>query len=137
MRRFSSGSTWVTFSRWSDHVLPTSVHTGAKLSASVLRPASSSAVPSRRRVMPNAAISAVPKLSFASSVEQRLLLRVGGREAGFDQVDAEVVERVRDADLLVDRERHPLALHAVAQGRVIDDDLHAWDGTGTRSSQSA
>ena len=67
MRRFSSGSTWVTFSRWSDHVLPTSVQTGAKLSASVLSPASCSAVPSRRRVMPNAAISALPKVSFASS----------------------------------------------------------------------
>ena len=69
MRRFSSGSTWVTFSRWSDHVLPTSVHTGAKLSASVLRPASCSALASRRRVIPNAAISEVPKVSLASSAK--------------------------------------------------------------------
>ena len=75
--------------------------------------------------MPKAAISAVPKRSFASRSKSACLLRVGGREAGFDQVDAEVVERVRDAHLLVDRERHALALHAIAQGRVIDGDGHA------------
>ena len=88
--------------------------------------------------MPNAAISAVPKVSFASSSKSASSLGLEDGKAGLDQVDAEVVERVRDTDLLVDRERHALALHAIPQGRVIDDDPgHAWDGTGTRSSQSA
>ena len=66
MRRFSSGSTCVTFSRWSDQVFPTSVQTGAKLSANTLRPSSSSAARSRRRVMPKAAIVEVANVSFAS-----------------------------------------------------------------------
>ena len=67
MRRFSSGSTCVTFSRWSDHVLPTSVQTGVKPSASSRRPGSESAVESRCRVAPKAATSAVSKVSRASS----------------------------------------------------------------------
>ena len=67
MRRFSSGSTCVTFSRWSDHVLPTSVQTGAKLSASNRSAGSSSAAESRRRVMPKATMSAFVKLSRESS----------------------------------------------------------------------
>jgi hypothetical protein len=61
IRRFSSGSTFVTFSRWSDQVLPTSVHTGAKESASRRSAGSSSAAASRLRVIPNAAICAVSK----------------------------------------------------------------------------
>ena len=66
MRRFSSGSTRVTFSRCSDHVLPTSVQTGAKQSASTRSPSSASAATSRRLVMPKAAISACSKRSPAS-----------------------------------------------------------------------
>ena len=113
---------------------------------------------SRRRVMPKAAISAVSKRLAREQLEERLLLRVGGREAGLDQVHAERVERVRHAHLLVGRQRHALALHAVAQGGVVDETIrgltppdprgvgrgrliagsrHACDGTGTRSSQSA
>ena len=79
MRRFSSGSTWVTFSRWSDQVLPTSVHTGAKASASSRSAGSSSAVESRRRVMPKATTSAVSKVSPASSSKSASSL---GLEAG-------------------------------------------------------
>ena len=67
MRRFSSGSTCVTFSRCSDQVLPTSVQTGANESASSRSAGSSSAAASRRRVIPKAATSAVSKLSPASS----------------------------------------------------------------------
>ena len=53
----------MTFSRWSDHVLPTSVHTGAKQPASTRSASSSSAAASLRRVMPNAAISACSNVS--------------------------------------------------------------------------
>ena len=53
-------------------------------------------------------------------LEERLLLRVRGREAALDQVDAEVVESVRDAHLLVGGQRHALPLHAVAEGGVVE-----------------
>jgi hypothetical protein len=79
MRRFSSGSTCVTFSRWSDQVFPTSVQTGAKQSARRRSAGSCSAAASRRRVMPNAATSAVSKLSRESSSKSASSL---GLEAG-------------------------------------------------------
>src|SRR3954464_15614953 len=65
--RFSSRSTRTTLSRCSDQVLPTNVHTGAKQSASSRSAGSSAALTSRRRVMPNAAISVVPNVSRESS----------------------------------------------------------------------
>jgi hypothetical protein len=73
------------------------------------------------------------------ALEQLLLLRVRGREAGLDEGDAEVVEQVRDAHLLLGRERHPLPLHPVAQGGVVDLDRghEAGAGAGTTSSQWA
>ncbi len=51
-------------------------------------------------------------------LEQLELLRVRSREACLDEVDAERVEPVRDAQLLLGGERHALALHAVAERRV-------------------
>jgi hypothetical protein len=70
--------------------------------------------------------------------EELGLLGVGAREAGLDELPAEPVDGVRHAQLLLDGERHPLTLHAVAQGRVVDLDLlgHAFDGTCTGSSHS-
>ena len=62
----------------------------------------------------------------ALALEQReelLLLGVRGGKAGLDQVHAERVQRMRDAQLLAGRERHALALHAVTQGCVVDQDL--------------
>ena len=56
-------------------------------------------------------------------LEQLELLGVGAREAGLDQVDAELVERVRDPHLLVRRQRHALTLHPITQGGVVDLDL--------------
>ena len=53
------------------------------------------------------------------ALEQLALLGVGLREARLDQLDPELVEPVRNAQLLLGRQRHPLALHAVAQGRVV------------------
>src|SRR5262249_54332411 len=71
--------------------------------------------------------------------EQRLLLGVRARKSSLDEVHAEAVERVRDAQLLVDRERHALALHAVTEGGVVEEDspAHAVEGTWTMSSHSA
>ncbi len=64
--------------------------------------------------------------------EERLLLGVRRGEAGLDQVDAEPVEDVGDAQLLLGRERHALALHAVAERAVVDDHV-ALSGASTRS----
>ncbi len=64
--RFSAGSVWITFSRWSFQVLPTIVHTGAKDSTSTRSAGSSCAGTSRRRVIPNAQIWAFSKRSPAS-----------------------------------------------------------------------
>jgi hypothetical protein len=56
-------------------------------------------------------------------LEQLLLLGVGGREAGLDQVDAERVELVDDAQLLVGGEAEASAAHPVAEGGVVELDL--------------
>jgi hypothetical protein len=70
--------------------------------------------------------------------EELLLLGVRRGEAGLDEVPAEPVDRVGHAQLLLHREGHALALHAVAQGRVEDLYLlaHAFDVTCTGSSHS-
>ena len=52
--------------------------------------------------------------------EELDLLGVGGRKTTLDEVDAELVELESDAHLLLDRERHALLLHAVAEGRVVE-----------------
>ena len=83
--------TSTTFSRCSTQVLPTSVQTGATDSASTAGPRRRSAATPRRRVMPNAAICACEALA-GEQLEQLALLRVRRREAGLDQVDAELVE---------------------------------------------
>ena len=75
--------------------------------------------------MPKAQICGVLEALAREQLEERLLLRVGAREAGLDEVDAELVERVRDAQLLVGGQRHALALHAVAEGGVVEVDLPA------------
>ncbi len=56
-------------------------------------------------------------------LEELELLGVGAREARLDQVDPELVEHVRDAHLLVRRQRHALPLHAITQGGVVELDL--------------
>jgi hypothetical protein len=80
-----------------------------------------------------------PERLARQQLEQLRLLGVGGGEAGFDQRDAELVEDVRDAHLLLGRERHPLPLHSVAQGAVVDGDAAhvAGAGVSTTSSHSA
>jgi hypothetical protein len=55
----------------------------------------------------------------SEQLEELRLLRVRGREAGFDEVDAEPVESLDDSDLLGRRQRHALPLHAVAEGGVV------------------
>ena len=52
--------------------------------------------------------------------EELGVLGVGSRPAALDEADAERVEVAGDRQLVGDGQRHPLALGAVAQRRVVD-----------------
>ena len=54
--------------------------------------------------------------------DRLLVLRRDAREAGLDPVDARLVERVRDRELVLRREHDADCLLAVAQGRVVEAD---------------
>ncbi len=123
MRRFSSGSTRVTFSRCSDHVFPTSVQTGAKQPAST----ASDGIVLRGDVAPaghpeGGYLGVLETLSL-QHLEQLDLLWIGARKACLDVMHAEAVERVGHAQLLVHGQGHALALHPVAEGGVVEVDL--------------
>src|SRR6516164_3772409 len=72
-----------------------------------------------RRVMPNAATLACRSLR-SRALEILEVLRVGKRVAALDVVDAEVIEPLRDAELILKRKVDALALTAVAECRVVD-----------------
>jgi hypothetical protein len=57
------------------------------------------------------------------ALEEAQVLRVGAGPAALDVVDAERVEALGDAHLVLHREGHALALGAVAEGGVVDLDL--------------
>jgi len=128
--RFSSRLTRTTFSTCRTEALPTSVQTGAKDSARTRSPSSEEAGVSRRRVIPNATISALESRSAASSENSSCSFGFRRGEPGLDHVHAELVEGVDDAQLLLGGERHAAAAHAVAQGGVVELDA---DLLGTHS----
>jgi hypothetical protein len=64
----------------------------------------------------------VGELLLGQQAEQGDVLGVRPGEAALDQVDAEVVERVGHAHLLVGGQGHPLPLHPVAEGGVVEED---------------
>src|SRR5438105_1974055 len=68
-------------------------------------------------------VSAPASAAARKQREELELLGVGGREAGLHDVDAELVEPMDDAQLLPGRQRHALALHAVAERGVVELDL--------------
>ena len=84
--------------------------------------------------MPKAAISACVEASRAasSSKSSSSLGFEAGKPASI-RCDAELVEAVRDAQLLLGGQRHALALHAVAQGGVVELDV-AWPRDGDRGA---
>ena len=93
------------------------------------RAAPSSAAPARSmssgRQRASAAIDG--RLHLAGDVADGLEVVLGGdREAGLDDVDAELVERSGEAELLLVAEREAGGLLAVAEGRVEDDDAGDW-----------
>jgi len=56
------------------------------------------------------------------TLEELDVLGVAAREAAFDEVNAEVVKPLHDAQLVLHREGHALALGAVAQCGVVEGD---------------
>ena len=84
--------------------------------------ASSSAATPLPRVMPKAAISVPPRCSPLQLAEELLVLGIGPGEAALDDVHAQVGDAHGDAHLLVHRHAQALALHAVAQGGVVEEE---------------
>jgi hypothetical protein len=62
-------------------------------------------------------------IDVGEHLEQLELLRVGPGEPGLDEVDAELVEPADHSHLLLRGQGHSLALHAVAQSRVVEENL--------------
>ena len=75
----------------------------------------------RRRVLPKAVTRACGAAARARG-EELLVLRVRARPAALDVVDAELVQPPSDLQLVLQRQRDPGALAAVAQGAVVDRD---------------
>jgi hypothetical protein len=67
--------------------------------------------------------------------EYRIVGRVRARPAGLDVIDAEVVQLVRDGQLVADREVDALRLLAVAQRAVVEKDARRGHGELTRKSK--
>ncbi len=56
------------------------------------------------------------------ALEELVVLRVGSWPSALDEGDAELVEQLRDLELVACGQRDPLLLRAVAEGRVVDFD---------------
>ena len=74
--------------------------------------------------MPNAVSLACLSAERLRAPEELDVLGVGARVAALDVVDAEAVQQARNLELVLDREREPFALGAVAQGGVEQLDVH-------------
>src|SRR5262249_31818448 len=64
-----------------------------------------------------------PEPEPANAAEELLVARIRARPAAFHVVDAQVVEALGDAELVVEREADVFGLRAVAQRRVVELDL--------------
>jgi hypothetical protein len=63
-----------------------------------------------------------PEARVADELDRTAVVCGHAREAGLDPVDAELVEGVRDLELLLGREHHADCLLAVAERRVVEAD---------------
>ena len=126
MRRFSSRSTRSTFSMCRSQVLPTSVATGAQQSTMILRLGSLAAVTPLPRVMPNTAMSERPRSSGCTLRKNSLSLGLEPGKPPSMRCTPRSAMRRGDAHLLVHRHAQPLALHAVAQGGVVEEHAARW-----------
>ena len=122
MSRFSAGVAPRTSVTWSSHDLPKIVTTGVSAATSSCRFGSS---PARVRAVPGRAergqLGRLPA-HLPGRREELDVLGVGARPAALDVGHAVLVEHPGDAQLVGEREGDVLALRAVAQGRVVEDD---------------
>jgi hypothetical protein len=81
---------------------------------------------------------------LGEKLEELRVLRIRAREAGFDEVQAEAVETLGDAELLSRLKRYALSLHTVAESGVVEVDLPGHspflavgclDGSGVRRAK--
>ena len=98
--------------------------TGVPASTSACTLGSSSTRYRASRVAPNAVRLGVRERQVARAREELLVLRIRPRPSALDVVDAELVELLRDEQLVVDRKRDRFALGAVAQRGVEGVDAH-------------
>ena len=121
--RFSSRETRITFSTWRPEALADQADDRGE-----------GADQDRQRLVLGGGAVAAPghaeggdrrvrELDLGEALEELRLLRVGAREAGLDEVDAEPVEGLDHLQFLADGERHAVAAHAVPQGCVVELDL--------------
>ena len=122
MSRFSAGVAPEDLDDVQQPDLPKIVTTGVSAATSSRRFGSSSGLLERWRVDPNAASFAPLPGHRPGGREELDVLGVGARPAALDEGHAELVEHPRDAQLVGERQRDVLALGAVAQGRVVEDD---------------
>ena len=122
MSRFSAGVAPRTSVTWSSQLLPKIVTTGVSAATSSRRFGSS---PARVRAVAGRAergeLGRLPA-HRPGGREELDVLGVGARPAALDVGHAVLVEHPRDAQLVGERQRDVLALRAVAQGRVVEDD---------------
>ena len=101
------------------HALPKMHSAEQPVSSSARSPGSSSAAVSLRRVDAERRDHRLLEREVACALEELDVLGVGAGEAALDVVNAEKVELGRDAQLVFDRERQPLALGAVTKRGVV------------------
>ena len=99
--------------------MPTRVTTGAKPDASMRQRLVLGGLDVAAAGHAEGADGGLLELDLGEHLEELELLRVRAGEAGLDEVDAELVELADDPDLLLRGQGHALALHAVAEGRVV------------------
>ena len=106
------------------------MHTAGVAASRRLRSVSSeSTLPRGRRVDPKAtSVDVVRASSLAGPGEELDVLGVGARPTALDELDAEDVELLGDAQLVLDGGGHPLDLQAVAKCRVEDLDRRRCGG---------
>ena len=89
------------------------------------------------RVAPKAVSFACESVRSLARAEELLVFGIRARPSTLDVVDAELIELLRDEQLVVDRERHGLALGAVAERRVEGVDAHGACGPAAGTARPA
>ena len=123
MSTFSSSVVPSACVTWRSHDLPKMVTTGGPASTSAWILLSSCGRTPGRRVEPKARDLGGLEDGVLDALEEAQVLGVRARPATLDVVDAEGVEPLGDADLVLHGEGHAFALRAVAQRRVVNLDF--------------